>query len=65
LSYIGAPRSTEGVLPEGTKSISEYSGSTGPLAAWLSCAFVSWAKNKDFFFYSIFCSGNYFLSYFD
>jgi len=41
LSYIGAPRSTVGVLPEGTKSISGYSGSAGPFAALLSYAFGS------------------------
>lgn len=41
LSYIGAPRSTVGVLPEGTKSISGYSESPGPFAALLSYEFGS------------------------
>jgi len=38
---MGAPRSTVGVLPEGIKSISGYSGSAGPFAALLSYVFVS------------------------
>ena len=36
-SYGGAPKSTSGVFPEGTKSISVNPNSAyGPFAAWLS-----------------------------